>query len=67
MAAMHIWRAFHRLSARRGSNGFGLNPISWPDIDAFVRHSKISLAPWEVRLVEELDNLFRSEMAKNRD
>lgn len=67
MGLLHVWSAFRRLSARRGSNGFGINPISWPDIDAFVRHSKMPLAPWEVRLIEELDDLFRVEQAKQAE
>lgn len=67
MALLHVWAAFRRLSARRGSNGFGINPISWPDIDAYVRHSKMPLAPWEVRLIEELDDLFRIEQAKPKE
>jgi hypothetical protein len=67
MALLHVWNAFHRLSARRGSNGFGINPISWPDIDAFVRHSQMPLAPWEIRLIEDVDDLFRVEQAKSQD
>lgn len=67
MALLHVWTAFQRLSARRGSNGFGINPISWPDIDAYVRHSRMPLAPWEVRLIEELDDLFRAEQAKPKE
>jgi hypothetical protein len=67
MALLHVWNAFHRLTSRRGSNGFGINPISWPDIDAYVRHSKMPLAPWEVRLIEQLDDLFRAEQAKSKD
>lgn len=63
----HVWAAFCRLSARRGSNGFSINPISWPDIDAYVRHSKMPLAPWEIRIIEELDDLFRQEHSKPRD
>ena len=66
-AVSHVWNAFMRLSARRGSNGFSINPISWPEIDAFVRHARIRLSPWEVRLIEELDDLFRVEMSKKKD
>jgi hypothetical protein len=54
----HVWNAFHRLRRRKGSNGFALSPIGWPDIDAFVRFSGVRLTPWEVELVEDLDNLF---------
>lgn len=63
-ALNYVWRAFLRLHGRRGSNGFGPNPISWPDIDAFVRQSGMRLAPWEIEIIEELDDLFRSEQAK---
>lgn len=66
-ALRHVWSAFCRLSARRGANGFSINPISWPDIDAYVRHSKMPLAPWEIRLIEELDDLFRQEHSKPRE
>lgn len=63
-ALIYLWQAFLRLSARRGSNGFAVSPISWPDIDAFVRHSGMRLAPWEVRVIEDLDNLYRAELNK---
>jgi hypothetical protein len=63
-ALEYIWRAFLRLHARRGSNGFAINPISWPDIDAFVRHSGMKFAPWEVELLEALDDLFRQSQVK---
>lgn len=64
MALLYVWQAFRRLDRRRGSNGFSHNPISWPDIDAFVRNSKVRLQPWEISLIEDLDDLYRSEMAK---
>lgn len=68
MAVLHIWQIFIRLSSRRGSNGFGgINPISWPDLDAFVRHSRVTLAPWEVAIIEMLDDLFRAEQAKAKE
>ena len=63
-ALAYLWVAFCRLSSRRGASGFAINPIGWPDIDAFVRHSGVRLAPWEVRLIEELDDLFRIEQAR---
>jgi hypothetical protein len=67
MALQYLWIAFIRLSARRGSNGFGINPISWSEIDAFVRNSRTALAPWEVEIIEMLDDLFRAEQAKPKD
>lgn len=60
----YVWTAFSRLSARRGSNGFSINPIGWPDIEAFLRLSGQRLAPWEIRLIEQLDDLYRAETNK---
>lgn len=63
MALEHVWSAFCRLSARR-SCGFAANPISWSEIDAFLRLSGVRLLPFEIRLIEELDDLFRLETSK---
>lgn len=66
VALGYIWRAFCRLHARR-SSGFTINPITWPDIDAFTRLSGQRLTPWEISLVEELDDLFRMDRSKTKD
>jgi hypothetical protein len=55
----YLWHAFCRLSARRRS-GFSIEPIGWADLDAFVRLTGVRLAPWELQLIEMLDDLFRS-------
>lgn len=65
MALAHVWGAFGRLSARRGS-GFGISPIGFADIEAFTRLTGARLSPWEVRLIEQLDDLFRAEHGKLR-
>lgn len=54
----YLWRAFYRLRRRKGSNGFAMMPIEWPDIDAFCRNARFPLAEWEVELIEMLDDLF---------
>jgi hypothetical protein len=65
-AAISAWSAFHRLSTRRGSNGFGgVNPITWSEIDAFVRLSGVSLTLWDIEAIEMLDDIFRTEQAKS--
>jgi hypothetical protein len=56
----HVWTAFCRLNARRRS-GFSIEPIGWGDLDAFIRLTGARLAPWEVHLIEMLDDLFRSK------
>ena len=62
-ALLYVWSAFCRLSARR-SAGFSANPISFVEIDAFIRRAGVVLAPWEIRLIEDLDDLYRAEQNK---
>lgn len=38
----------------------GANPIGWQDIDAFDRKSGLRLGPWEVEIIEALDDIFMS-------
>lgn len=59
----YLWLAFQRLRRRKGSNGYSPLPIEWPDIDAFLRHNNKRLAPWELEIVEMLDDLFLAEHA----
>lgn len=63
----YLWRAFWRLRRRKGSNGFALSPIEWPDIDAFLRHSQMTLSPWEIEIIEDLDDLFLKDRSKETD
>jgi hypothetical protein len=66
MALFYLWRIFNRLRRRVGSNGFGANPITWPDIDAFCRHSRFYLVPWEIEILEMLDNVFLEQQSKSQ-
>jgi hypothetical protein len=36
----------------------GPSPIEWPDIDAFMRRARVRLAPWEIELIEDLDDTY---------
>jgi hypothetical protein len=64
VALTYLWRAFHRLRRRKGGSGFGPSPIEWSDIDAFVRNSGLRFAPWEVEMIEALDDLLMAQMTK---
>jgi hypothetical protein len=61
-ALVYLWTIFRRIRQRVGSSGFGSSPISWPDIDAFCRHSRFPLAPWEVEIIEMLDDLQQAKL-----
>lgn len=64
---LYLWNDFQRLSSRRTGSGFGINPIAYADIEAFARLAGKRFAPFEIELIEDLDNLFRIEFAKARD
>jgi len=34
------------------------DPISWQDIDAFVRQTGFRMAPWEIETIEAIDDAF---------
>lgn len=51
----HLWRWFQELAATRQS-GFGANPISFSEIDAWARLTRTRPAAWEVRALRALDN-----------
>jgi hypothetical protein len=53
-----LWDAFLDLSAGRGYNGMGPNPISWPDILAWDTLTRTGLQEWEVRAIKALDAVW---------
>lgn len=59
----YLWTVFWRL--RNRVNGGGR--ISWGNIDAFCRHARMALAPWEVEIIERLDDLYLAEAGKKRE
>lgn len=66
VALAYLWRLFWRLRNRKGGNGFEISPIEWPDIDAFVRQSRQRLDPWEIELIERLDDAFRVSARRDK-
>lgn len=60
----YLWQAFNRIRRRTGGGGFGRSPISWSDIDAFLRHAKLDLAPFEIEILEDLDDLFLKDYSR---
>lgn len=63
-AVGYLWTAYWRIRSRRGGNGWGANPIEWGDIADFVRLSGMHLVPWEVAIIEALDDAW---LASHRD
>lgn len=57
-ALAYIWRAYLRMRGRKTMGFAGPAPLEWPDIDAFLRCSGLRLAPWELEIVELLDDRY---------
>lgn len=58
MPLSSLWNVFWRLRRRVNGTGFGPGCITWSDIDAFCRHSRRMLDPWEIELIEMLDDVY---------
>mgnify|MGYP000284647526 FL=1 len=54
----YLWQAYLRLRRRTAGGFSGPSPIGWPDIDAFIRRTGARLAPWEIEMLERIDDLF---------
>lgn len=60
----YLWRAFVRLRNRINGNGMTPARISLQDLDAFNRLSGLRLAPWEVAIIEHLDDALLAANSK---
>lgn len=63
-AVAHVWAWFCELSAARTSNGYGADPITFGDIDAWARLTRLSPTPWEVALIRRIDSAILPRMNK---
>lgn len=52
-----VWGWFLRLNSKRGSNGFGANPIPYSEILAFFDLLQYCPSAWELELIERLDGI----------
>lgn len=59
-SAEYLWLLFWELNGRRTGSGFGGNPITYADLLAWMNIHGISLTPWEVQTLMELDAEFMS-------
>lgn len=64
---VHVFGWFTELSATRGSNGFGANPIGYRDIADWSRLTGELPTPFEVSCILALDSAFlRSRALKDK-
>lgn len=43
------------------ANGMGASPLSWREIEAWQRSTRVRLAPWEARLIRHLSREYLAE------
>ena len=54
-----VWGVFWALDRRRHGNGYEALPISHQEIEACLRLYRVSLAPWEVRALDAMEQVRR--------
>jgi len=67
-----VWAWFRELDRARHSNGYGLNPLTYSDIDAWSRLRRISLLAWHLDALilmdgERLKLLYEKTEAETED
>ena len=62
----YLWHAFCELSATRGNNGFGPNPLQWSEIEAWSRLDGQILSGFERTALLMLDRVFLEAVAKKK-
>ncbi len=50
---------------RQGMNGF--EPFSWVEVEAYLRLTRQSIEPWEVRLVKRMDSAWLQAAASEEN
>lgn len=66
MLYAEVWHSFLRLNSKRTSNGFGANPISYLEIDAFCRLTNTYFTSEEIQVLEMLDGLVLKQLRKDK-
>ena len=56
-ASYYVWNWFVKLNSKRGSNGFGMNPLTYTEMYSFFKLQGIFPEQWELDLLEELDSV----------
>ena len=55
---LYQWSYFIALHNKRGSNGFGVNPISYQEMLAYFTLIDYMPEQWEIDLISKLDSVF---------
>ena len=58
IAGQRVWSLFLSLHAARGGNGFGANPLSNTEIEAYARMAREPIRPFEFEIIRALDRVY---------
>lgn len=61
----YLWEWFLELNMSRSSNGFGANPISYLEIQAWNELKIKHISPWEVKTIKAMDAVFLEFQGEN--
>ena len=62
----YLLTAYNRIRRRINGSGFGPARMTWEALDAFLRRAKKDFAPWEVEVLEALDDKYMAVQAEAR-
>jgi len=60
----YLWSAFMRLRRRSAGGLNGPEPVTLQAIETLSRLSCLRFAPWEIKLIEALDDLYLVSVSK---
>ena len=66
-SCFHVWKMFIDLNNARGSNGFGVNPISYTEIYSYCKLHTIDIDEWELDLIKEFDKTVLDIYAEQQE
>jgi hypothetical protein len=58
-----VWKYFNELANARTSNGYGPNPISYTEINAWNDLMQSYVSPFEVEIIKRLDITYLNHYA----
>lgn len=62
-ALEYLWAIYRRLRRRKAAGMEGVAPIEWADLGGFARLAGFDISPWEVELIERVDDAYLTVMA----
>lgn len=60
----HCWQDFLELNNTRSSNGFGLNAITFTEIDCWKRLLSKPITTHDIEVIKAIDNVYLSYQAE---